>query len=405
MSIIARMRALPRWARVSMVVAATGGAALIILLLAQPQEQTRRTPPPRDMTGMQGMEGMDMEGMDMSTDGSVRLSAAQIQQFGITFGTVEQRVLAERIRASGVITFDETRVSALAPKFAGVAERLHVGFTGAPVQRGQALLDVYSPELIAAQEELLVAARLARGAPAENQDLLGAARTRLRLLDISDAQITQILRSGQSRRTLTLYAPASGVVVEKNVVAGQAFGLGQLLYRIADLSTVWVEIELREADAGLVRVGNTADVELQALPGRVFTGRIDYIYPTLEAQARTLKARVRVSNPGNTLKPGMYATARITIPMQATLSIPTTALIRTGERSIVFVDLGRGRIAPQEVIVGRVTDEYAEILSGVEPGQRVVTSAQFLIDSESNLAEVMRSMIGQMGSGDMSGRR
>jgi Cu(I)/Ag(I) efflux system membrane fusion protein len=396
MSILRNFNAQPKWLRASIVVATVGALVITLLLLVSGDEEPRRAAEPRT-NGMPGMA--DMPGMDMGASGDgVLLTAAQLREFGITFATVEQRVLSERVRAAGVIAFDETRVTALAPKFNGIAERLYVGFTGAPVRAGQPILEVYSPELITAQEEMLVAARLANIAGGE-VDLLAASKLRLRLLDISEAQINQILRSGQSRRTLTLHARGAGVVVEKNIVAGQAFQSGELLYRIADLSTVWVEAELREVDAALARIGSLAHVEVAALPGRTVSGRIEYVYPTLEQQARTVKARIRVANPGHILKPGMYATVRIEVPTRAALTVPASALVRTGERDIVFVDMGGGRIMPQDVLVGRIANEYAEILSGVEPGQRVVTSAQFLIDSESNLAEVMKSMIGQMSGG------
>ncbi len=351
-------------------------------------------------------------GMNMSGDGSVQLTADQIRQFGITFGAVEQRTLTDRVRAVGIVSFDETRMAGVAARFSGYVERLHVDFTGKPVRRGQPLLEIYSPELVAAQEELLLAARLERsagtsaipGVPTGSSNLLAAARQRLRLLDISESQIDQVLREGQARRTLTLFAPVSGVVTEKHILAGQSVQPGQPLYTIADLSLVWIEIELREADAGLVQPGDAATIEVATFPGRPIQGRVDYVYPTLQQDARALKARIRVANSEGRLKPGMYATVWLSAPQRATLTIPITALLRTGERQVVFVDMGGGRVLPQEIITGRVAGEYAEVLSGLEPGQRVVTSAQFLLDSESNLAEVMKAMIGQMNTSDIGSR-
>ena len=362
------------------------------------------------MAGMEGMGGM--AGMDMSSDGSVQLTANQISQFGITFGTVDMRTLENEVRTVGIVNFDETRMAQVAPKFGGFVERLYVDFTGQPVQRGQRLLEIYSPELVAAQEELLVARRLERimdesavpGVPAGSSNLLAAARRRLRLWDISEAQVEKIVRTGEVQRTLTLHAPASGVVVEKNVVEGQAIQPGQTLYTIANLSEVWVEAELREAEAGSVREGSGADIELAAYPGRPFKGRVEYVYPTLQAQARTLKARIAVANSEGRLKPGMFATVRITTVARRALAAPASAVMRTGERSMVFVDMGGGRLMPHEVETGRTGEDYVEILSGVEPGQRVVTSAQFLLDSESNLGEVMKAMMGMGGDmGDMEG--
>lgn len=388
-------------------------ALLLVVLLTrggrndEPRGAARPTP-----DTAQGMEGMGgMAGMDMSGDGSVRLTAAQIREFGITFGFAEQRELAAEVRTVGSVAFDETRVVQVAPKFGGYVERLYVDFTGRAVRRGEALLEIYSPELVAAQQELLVAVRLQQtvgessvpGVPAPSTDLVAAARQRLRLWDVPEVQIRDVLRTGRVRRTVTLFAPASGVVVEKPVVRGQAVQAGQTLYTIADLSRVWVEAELREADAGTVREGSPATVELAAFPGRPLAGVVSYLQPTLQAEARTLRARIVLPNPEGRLRPGMYATVRLTAPSRTALTVPASALVRTGERTLVFVDLGAGRIAAQEVEVGRVTGEFAEVLSGVEPGQRVVTSAQFLLDSESNLAETMRSMIGTTGSGDMGG--
>jgi multidrug efflux pump subunit AcrA (membrane-fusion protein) len=355
------------------------------------------------------MSGMDMGGMAMGGDGSIRLTPDQIRTFGVTFGSVERRTLEDEIRTVGIVNFDETRLASVTPKFGGYVERLHVDFTGRPVRAGEPLVEIYSPELVAAQEELLLAARLERGlsgtsvpgVPEGSSDLVAAARQRLRLWDISEAQIERVLETGRAQRTLTLYAPVSGVVVEKDVLAGQAVRAGQSLYTIADLSEVWVEAELREADAGLVEEGDPAAVELSALPGRTIRGQVEYVYPTLQSASRSLKARIAVPNPDGRLKPGMYATVRIAAPARESLTVPASAVLNTGERRLVFVDLGQGRITPQEVEVGRSGGGYVEVLAGLEPGQRVVTSAQYLLDSESNLAETMRSMMGMMNTSDM----
>lgn len=365
------------------------------------------SPAARGGGGMAGMPGM---GGDAA--GTVRLTADQLRTFGVTFGTAAVRPLEAAVRTVGSVTEDETRVAQVTPRVGGFVERLYVASTGQPVRRGQPLLDVYSPELVAAQEDLLVARRLDRtlgetavpGVPAGSPDLLAAARRRLRLLDISDAQIDAVLRAGRTRRALTLYAPVTGIVTQKNVVQGQAIQPGQMLYTVADLSTVWVEVELRESDAGSVRAGSTATLDFAAYPGRPLTGRVQYVYPTLQAQSRTLRARVVVPNPDGRLKPGMYATVQLTSPSpRQTLTVPTSAVIQTGERNLVFVDMGRGALRPHEVTLGRTAGDYTEVLAGVQPGQRVVTSAQFLLESESNLGEVMKGMAGMGGSTGGSG--
>jgi Cu(I)/Ag(I) efflux system membrane fusion protein len=360
------------------------------------------TAPARGMAGMENMPGMGM-----TEGGSVRLTSAQIHQFGITFGTVELRPLTTEVRTTGVVTFNETRTAQVAPKFGGFVERLYVNFTGQPVRRGQPLMEVYSPDLVAAQQELLLAGQLQRdigrsavpGVPANTTNLVEAARRRLRLWDVSEGQIDEILRTGRVSRTLTLYAPASGVVAEKRAVQGQSFMPGEHLYTIVDLSDVWVDVQIREMDAAAVRVGSGADVEFAGLPARTFKGFVTYVYPTLDTAARAVRARVSVTNTDNVLKPGMYATVRLYTPKRTALTVPSSAVLRTGERNVVFVDMGGGELMPHDVQLGRTAGEYTEVLSGVEPGQRVVTSAQFLLDSESNLAEVMRSMMGQMGPG------
>jgi membrane fusion protein, copper/silver efflux system len=382
-------------------------AALLFAVFGRPgarREANRAPAAPAARGGVQGMAGM--EGMTMPGDGSVRLSAAQLRQFGVTFGTAEQRTLTNEVRTVGTVTADETRIASVTSRVDGYVERLHVNATGQPVRRGQAMAAVYSPELLAAQQELLVARRLDRtagegavpGVPAVTGDLTGAARQRLRLLGVSDAQIDAVLRTGQPERTVTLHAPSGGVVTEKHVVQGQAVRAGMALFTLTDLSVVWVDVQLRAADAGLVREGATADLEFAGLPGRPYKGRVAYVYPTVGEQTRTLSARVVVGNADGRLKPGMYATARLSGPARAALTVPRTAVVQTGDRAIVFVDLGGGRLQPRDVEIGRVAGDYAEVLTGLEPGQRVVTSAQYLLESESNLGEVMKSMIGTGGS-------
>ncbi len=367
------------------------------------------------MKGMKGMEGMEdmpgMQGMNMSTDGSVELTAAQLRQFGVLFGTVELRTMTDDVRTVGTVMADETRIASVTPKFSGFVERLYVNSTGQPVRRGEPMAAIYSPDLLAAQQELLIARDLDRtlsgtsvpGVPASGSSLLAAARQRLRLWDVPESQIDEVLRTGRTQRTNTLYAPVSGIITERFVVQGQAVQAGMPLYTITDLSSVWVNIQLREGDASLVREGTTADLEFTAWPGRPYRGRVAYVYPTVGEATRTLAARIVVRNADGRLKPGMYATARLNSAARAALTVPSTAVIQTGERAIVFVDMGVGRLMPHDVQLGRASADYTEVLAGLEAGQRVVTSAQFLLESESNLGEVMKSMIGMGGSaGGMS---
>lgn len=352
---------------------------------------------------------MPMGGMAM--DGSIRLTADEVATFGITFGTADVRPLVRRIRSVGTVEFDETRMAYVAPKFGGWAERLHVDFTGQRVREGQPLLDVYSPELVTAQEELLLAARMAEsvgGSRFESvaggaQDLLASARRRLAYWDVTDDQIDRLLESGEVQRTLTIHAPVSGIVMEKEVFQGQAFQPGTNLYMIADLSEVWVSAEIFEADVPLVREGMSVEISVASLPGEALSGTVEYVYPTLEERTRSMRARISLPNPGARLKPGMYATVALRAALGESLTVPTTAVLHSGERAVAFVDMGGGEIMPHELRLGRRGEAYVQVLEGLAPGDRVVTSAQFLLDSESNLAEVMRAMMAQMGMSGMDG--
>lgn len=385
---------------------AVGGFIIVLVLLAaviwwrRAHRPAAAAAPAGSMAGMAGMS--DMAGMSVSQNGSVQVTAAQIRQFGITFGTAAVRALTSETRTTGVVTFDETRTAQIAPKFSGFVEKLFVNSTGQPVRRGEPVLSIYSPDVVAAEQELLLAGQLERnigqssvpGMSGGTVDLAAAARRRLQLWDISDAQIDEILRAGRARRTVTLYAPVTGVVIDKKVLQGQAVTAGEELYTIANLSDVWVDAELREVDAPNVRVGSTADIRFAGLPGVAYRGRVAYVYPTLQPEARTIKARIVVPNGNGALKPGMYATVRIATPSRSALTVPSSAILQTGERNIVFVDMGGGALMPRDVGLGRTAGDYTEILSGLDAGQRVVTSAQFLLNSESNLAEVMKSMAG-----------
>jgi len=321
---------------------------------------------------------------------------------GITFGTVQVRQLSNEVRTVGAVLVNETRLAKVTTKISGYVEHLYVNFVGQPVRRGQPLAAVFSPDLVAAQQELVVASRLSKsiagtsvpGVPGSSVDLVAAAKQRLRLWDISEGQIDALLASGRPLRTVTLYSPASGIVLDKKVVQGQAIQTGEELYTIADLSDVWVDAQLREADAGAVVVGTPATLEFTSYPGRIFAGRVTYVYPVLAEQARTVRARIAAANPSGLLKPGMFATVRLNTTARSALSVPRSAVVLTGDRTLVFVDKGGGKLGADTVQLGLAGSDYIEVVSGLRPGQRVVTSAQFLIDSESNLGEAMKAMAG-----------
>jgi membrane fusion protein, copper/silver efflux system len=335
---------------------------------------------------------------------SVMISAEAAQRIGVTYAQVTLGPLIREIRTVAQVTYDETRVKTISPKIDGWVEQLYVNYTGQPVSVGQPLLSIYSPMLVSAQEELLLASKLTTslsGASSDTRssanDLESAARRRLRYWDISPAEIERIERTGQVRKTLTLRSPVNGVVIEKNVLGGQKIMNGEALYKVADLSIVWIEGEVFERDLPAVRVGMTVTTEFDALPGELREGRIAYLYPTLNPDTRTARIRVALPNPGMRLKPGMYATIRIRGVSSNAVSVPRSALLSTGERNLVFVRRKDGMLEPRSVSIGESTEDRTRIISGVSVGETVVASATFLVDAESNLG----SSLG--GMGDMPG--
>lgn len=341
------------------------------------------------MADMPGMTATDTA----ATRQPVRLSAAQVQTIGVTYAVVQRGPLERTVRTVGQIAPAESRLTEVTTKIDGFVDRLFVDATGVAVRNGEPLLTLYSPMLVAAQEELLTAKRLAASLDSIDADawrnaqaLLEAARRRLAYWDISADQIARLERTGEVTKTLTLVAPFDGVVLEKMVVQGQAVMPGMRLYRLADLSTVWIEADVFEQDLPLVRMGAAARVELAAYPGRSLTGRVSFVWPLVDAQSRTGRVRVAVPNPGGTLKPGMFATLFFNAPLgRDVLSVPAEAVVMTGERNVVFVVGREGALEPREVTLGRRASERLEVLSGVHEGERIVASANFLVDAESRL--------------------
>jgi Cu(I)/Ag(I) efflux system membrane fusion protein len=312
--------------------------------------------------------------------------------------------MTREIRTVAQVTYDETLVKIISPKIDGWVEQLYVNFTGQPVSAGQPFLSVYSPMLVSAEEELILAMKLNQslsGASSEtltgSSDLAAAARRRLEYWGISSAEIDRIVGTGQVRKNLTLRSPVSGVVIEKNVLAGQKIMSGEALYKIADLSTVWIEGEVFERDLPSIRVGTLVKAEFDALPGEVRTGRVSYLYPTLNPETRTARIRVAMANPGLRLKPGMYATIRVEGAAENAVSVPRSAVLSTGERSLVFVRRADGMLEPRNVTTGESTEDRTRIIAGVKVGETVVASGTFLVDAESNLGSSMGGM------GDMPG--
>jgi membrane fusion protein, copper/silver efflux system len=346
--------------------------------------------------------GHDMNGITVD-DGAVRLTPDMVLSLGVTTVETEVAPLSRTIRTTGNVVYDETRLTTIAPKFGGFVERLHVDFTGQSVRKGQPLLDIYSPELVAAQEELLAAQRMetqlrqsaSQAVIDRTSGLVDAARRRLLLWDISAAQVQQIERSGAVRRTLTLHAPFTGFVTEKMVQAGQAVDMGMALYRLADLSSVWVEADIYEQDLRFVEIGQTMHVDIAAYPGEHFEGRVSYIYPDVRMDTRTARIRISLANPGGRVKPGMLAVAQLESATTAlAVFVPRDAVMHSGTHDMVFVEEGAGLYRARQVQVGADMGGRTQILSGLVAGERVVKRANFLLDSESRLTESMGAMPG-----------
>jgi Cu(I)/Ag(I) efflux system membrane fusion protein len=284
-------------------------------------------------------------------------------------------------------------------KFEGYIENLYVNATGQPVRRGQPLMQVYSPELVSAQEEYLIALNgrksLKNGTEESlsGVDLLAeSALKRLRNWDISEAQLHRLQIDGKATRTLTLYSPENGFVLEKTAVQGMRFMPGEPLFKIADLSTIWLLADLFEQDLALVHVGQTVNISVDAYPGKALTGKVAYIYPTVTPETRTAKVRVELANPGGILRPDMFANLQLMSGHNGkVLAVSDSAVIDSGTRQIVLVQLAEGLFEPREIKVGMRSDGYTEVLEGLGEGENVVVRANFLIDAESNLKAALGS--------------
>lgn len=306
----------------------------------------------------------------------VNIPEAARQRMGLTFGLVERRKLERTLRTSARIVPEETRVHHVTLKVEGWIEKLFVATTGQQVKQGEPLLELYSPELISAAEAFLAARRL-------DAPVAAAARQRLLYWGLSEEQLHQLETSGKVGRTFTLYSPADGWVLEKPIAHGHRAAAGEILMTIADLSEVWGDADVYEADLALVRVGMQVELRLPHLPGKVFSGKISFLSPALDPVTRTLRARLVIANAEALLKPEMFAEAQLSLPLGERVAVPVAAVLRTGERAYVFRAVQGDQLLPVAVTLGARCGDWFEVLSGVEAGERVVTSANFLVDSES----------------------
>lgn len=390
------------------------GLALALAACGGPAQSPDDAPDATDMPSMDGAEDtQDMEGMDMPADAgpTVRLQPGQAERIGLRWAEAELKPIRRTTRTSAVIEYPESEMIWVSPRISGWVERLHVTFEGAAVRRGAPLLEIYSPDLVTAQEELLLARRLeddlAAGRPGRGTDSLFAlAARRLAYWNISEAQVERLLETGEVRKTLTLHSPATGIVTKKQVFEGQGVKAGENLLMISPTDPVWVDASIYEQDLSFVRTGMPVAIDVKGLPGEVIQGRVTFLYPNLREGSRTLTARIELPNPEGRLLPGMYATVQIESRSdEPVLSVPSSAILHTGTRDVAFMDMGENQLMPMVVRTGRMGDERVEILEGLSEGDRVAISAQFLLDSESNLMEAMQAMMAQMGrsGADMDG--
>jgi RND family efflux transporter MFP subunit len=374
--------------RLLLIVAALTISASVALTVA------RGWRPSFDAVGTAGHDSHATQSEEETTPrADVSLDTRRQQLIGVRTVRVAHAVMAPEIRAAGTVTYDETRQVEVNTRIDGWIRELYADYTGRVVKRGEPLFTLYSPDLIAEQNDYLLALRgrskLAVSDPGGLADysdrLAAAARERLLRLEMTDAEIDEVARAGRAAETVTFRSPATGVIVEKAALRGTRVMAGQMLFRLADLSTVWVEAEVYETDLAMVQTGMRASISLAGYPDRTFAGRISYIYPLVTLETRTVRVRIVLGNPGGLLKPNMLASVTLQTPESHTLLVPADAVVDTGTQQLVFVAGGAGRFTPREVRVGRRSAGQVELLSGVAAGDEVAASATFFLDSESQL--------------------
>ena len=372
---------------------------------------------------------MDMPGMDMGpkdsksatqsgtpkepdvpaepggSSGTISIPLERLQTIGVKYQQVSKRPLEKLIRTVGRVAVDERKLAKVTIKFHGWIEQLFVSATGDHVKKGQPLFTIYSPDLVATQEEYLLALegrkKLGESEFEEvarsSQELLEATRHRLHLWDITEEHIRDLERTKQVTKTLPIHSPITGTVIRKEVVQGTHVEPGEELYTIADLSHVWILADIYEYELGFVKKGQKAAVSLSYDPSAVLTGQVGFIYPTLDPKTRTAKVRFELDNAEEKLKPDMYANVELRINLGTRLAIPQEAIIESGEKQVVFLHLGKGRLEARVIKTGVKAGDWSEVMSGLKEGEHIVTSANFLIDSESRLRSAVDAMGGMSG--------
>ncbi len=356
---------------------------------------------PMDPTMRSDKPGKSPMGMDMvpvyegEADGGIKIDPTTVQNTGVRYETAQRRALSKTIRTVGKVDYDEKKLYYVNTKISGWVDKLYVNYTGKFVRKGEPLLEIYSPELVSAEEEYIIALKYKNVEPRQSgqAELYNRAHRKLMFWDISHEQIDRLEATGKIEKTMALVAPATGVIVEKNVLQGGNIMAGTNLFKIADLSTVWVNAEVYEYEVPFIKVGQRATVTLAYIPGKVITGRVSYIYPYLNPDTRTVRVRVEIPNPNLLLKPEMFATVELQSPVTINaVAVPEQAVIHSGERNVVVVSRGDGRFESRDVKLGVLAGGYYQVLDGVQDGEKIVVSSQFLLDSESNLKAVLQKM-------------
>jgi RND family efflux transporter MFP subunit len=359
-----------------------------------------------------GLEPVHADDTSSMETGTVRITPEKQQLIGVKYEQVETGGGSRTIRAVGRVTVDETRIGHVHTKVEGWIDKVFVDFTGKLVQKGQPLLTIYSPDMLASQRELLLAAKartimrdsaLPSGFD-QSESLLQATRRRLELWDLSEAQIDQVLKTGEPIKNITVYSPMTGYISDRKAFPQVKVMPDTDLYTIVDLSHVWIMADVFEYEAPNIHVGETAGVSLQALPGKTFSARIDYLQPEVDPMTRTLKVRLNMNNPGLMLKPDMYADVEFHVNIPSALTVPADAVLNAGERKTVFIDRGNGFFEPRQVKTGEREGDRIQILSGLSGGERIVTSGNFLIDSESQMKAAASGMGGMAGMPGMTNK-
>jgi len=359
--------------------------------------------PGKAQCGMDYIPVYEDEAESATGPGEIYITPEKIQRIGVKSEEVKERPLRKIIRTVATVDYDERKLFTINTKIEGWIERLYVNATGRELKKGEHLLDIYSPDLVSTQEEYLLAfetkRRLGPGALPDAVEgaeyILDATRRRLKNWDISDDQIEALEKSKKPTKTLALHSPVEGIVIEKMAVQGMKVMPGEKLLGIANLSNVWLYANIYEYELSLVKAGQKARVTINAYPGETFYAIVSYIYPYMNTETRTAKVRLEMANPGFKIKPGMYANIEIeSVISPKAVAVPEDAVLDTGERQVVILDLGAGRFKVLDVKVGLKGEGYYQILSGLAPGWRVVTSANFLIDSESSFRSSAQTMLG-----------